>query len=199
MSDLAVSTPQFSHITAKRPTMLGVGTMIWLSSELMFFSALFAAYFTIRAHNMPVWPPPDVHLDVLLSGIATLVLVGSSGTMQMAVWSLEKGNKVATRRWVVLTFVMGCIFISNQAYEWSHLAFSISSNAFGSMFYLMTGFHGLHVILGLLAMIAVLGRLAGPGKDPGEIAVVQSLSYYWHFVDVVWVGLYSTLFLLTLK
>ncbi len=179
--------------------MLGIGTMIWLASELMFFSGLFAAYFAIRAHNMPNWPPPGVHLDVLLSGLATIVLVASSGTFQMAVIALEKGNKSKARTWIVISFIMGCIFLTNQGYEWTHLPFSVSSNAFGSMFYLMTGFHGLHVTLGLIAMLGLLLRISGPGKDPGEVAVIQAVSYYWHFVDVVWVGLYTVLFLLTLK
>ncbi len=182
-------------IRFNRPSMLGVGTMVWLSSELMFFSGLFAAYFTLRANNHGPWPPANIKLDVLQSGIFTIILVLSSGTMQKAVWEIEHGRRRSAIRWIVMTIVMGSAFVGNQAYEWSRVAFAPSTNAFGSLFFVMTGLHGLHVILGLVAMMFLIGRIAGRTNDPGEQAVVQSLSYYWHFVDVVWVALYSVLFL----
>jgi cytochrome c oxidase subunit 3 len=191
-----VTRPDDSAAHPHRPSLIGVGTIIWLGSEFMFFSSLFAAYFTLRAHASTTWPPPPVKLDVLQSGIATIILVLSSFTCQIALFRLEKGNRSSTRRWLVLTIIMGAIFLANQAYEWATLNFSTSSNAFGSMFYLMTGLHGLHVTLGLVAMLGLLGRMAGPKGDPGEVQVFQGISYYWHFVDIVWVGLYSALFLL---
>lgn len=178
--------------------MLGVGTMVWLGSELMFFSGLFAAYFTIRAHDSVggVWPPHGIKLDIFQSGMFTLILLMSSVTMQKALWEEEYGRRRSARWWVALTIVMGASFLANQAVEWGTVAFSTSTNAFGSMFFVMTGLHGLHVFIGLVAMGGLLGRMIGPKGDPGEVAVFQSISYYWHFVDIVWIGLYASLFLL---
>jgi cytochrome c oxidase subunit 3 len=181
--------------SAKRPSTLAVGTVVWLASELMFFGGLFASYFTIRAAH-PVWPPPGAHLDTAQAGLFTLVLVASSVTMQQAVRDIEHGSRVLARRWVVATIVLGVAFLGNQAVEWSRVPFSPSSHVYGSLFFLMTGFHGFHVFLGLAAMAFLLVRMAGPGGDPGEAPAVEVVGYYWHFVDVVWLGLYATLFLL---
>jgi cytochrome c oxidase subunit III len=179
--------------------MLAVGVMIWLGSEVMFFSSLFAAFFTIRAHAS-VWPPAGAHLDTLRAGAFTLVLVSSSFTMQKAVFDQERGNRRSAKIWIVATFVLGALFVANQFYEWISLSHDPATNptvtAYGSLFYIMSGLHGLHVTLGLVAMLFLLGRLFGPKGDPGETAAFQGVSYYWHFVDVVWVGLYSCLFLL---
>jgi len=187
---------------ARRPEMLAVGVMIWLGSEFMFFSGLFAAFFTIRAHNMPHWPPAGTfqsgqHLDTVQAGIFTLVLLASSPTMQFGVWAQERGEFKKARNWIVVSILLGAAFVANQAYEWKTLPFRVHTNAYGSLFYVMSGLHGLHVLLGLVAMIALIGRLAGSRNDPGETAVFQAVSYYWHFVDIVWVGLFSALFLLS--
>ena len=175
--------------------MLAIGVMIWLGSELMFFSGLFAALFTIRAH-LAAWPPVGTHLDVLQSGIFTIVLVASSFTMQRAVWLIEHRRREQARQWVIVTIVMGTLFVSNQAYEWTHLTTRWYTNSYGSVFYITTGLHGLHVLLGLAAMALLLFRMRGREGDPGELSTFQGVSYYWHFVDVVWIGLYSALFLL---
>ncbi len=179
-----------------KPSMLGVGTMVWLGSELMFFSGLFAAYFTIRANRTGSWPPPGIKLDVLQTGIFTIILVMSSFTMQKAVFEAEHFRKRSARAWIVVTMIMGLAFLGNQAIEWSRVTFSQSTNAYGSMFFIMTGLHGLHVLLGVVAMGFLMLRLAGKKTDPGELAALQSVSYYWHFVDVVWIALYGVLFLL---
>ena len=182
-------------IVHDRPPMLAIGVMIWLGSELMFFSGLFAALFTIRAH-LVAWPPVGTHLDTLQSGIFTFILVASSFTMQWAVWLIEHRRRVQARRWVILTIVMGTAFVANQAYEWTHLATRWYTNSYGSVFFITTGLHGIHVFLGLVAMIFLLFRMRGSEGDPGELATFQGVSYYWHFVDVVWIGLFSALFLL---
>jgi cytochrome c oxidase subunit 3 len=182
-----------------KPSMLAVGVIIWLGSEVMFFSSLFAAFFTIRAHAS-VWPPAGAHLDVIRAGIFTAILVSSSFTMQKAVWDQERGNRRSAKIMVIATFVLGALFVANQFSEWITLSHNPATNpthtAYGSLFYIMSGLHGLHVTLGLVAMLFLLGRLKGPKGDPGETAVFQGVSYYWHFVDIVWVGLYSCLFLL---
>lgn len=178
-----------------RPPMLAIGVMIWLGSELMFFSGLFAALFTIRAH-VPAWPPVGTELDTLQAGIFTIILVASSATMQWAVWLAEHRQREKARTWVIITILMGAVFVGNQVYEWINLPTRWDTNSYGSVFYITTGLHGLHVFLGLVAMAFLLYRMKGRTGDPGELAAFQGVSYYWHFVDVIWVGLYSALFLL---
>ncbi|HEY3701885.1 MAG TPA: cytochrome c oxidase subunit 3 [Acidimicrobiales bacterium] len=189
-------TPGFGPAHAKRPSMVGVGTIIWLASELMFFSGLFASYFTIRAHDGNPWPPTATHVDPIRAGIFTFILVMSSVTMQHAVWQEEKVLRSSARFWTIMSFLLGAAFVANQLFEWLTVDFTPKTNAYGSMFFMMTGLHALHVTLGLLAMIALLGRMIGPRGDPGEIPAFQAVAYYWHFVDIVWVGLYASLFLL---
>jgi cytochrome c oxidase subunit 3 len=179
-----------------RTPVLTVGTVVWLASEVMFFSGLFAAYFTLRATSSAEWPPAGVELNVAVSGLFTLGLVASSGTMQLAVRSLIAGRLPAFRGWLIATMVLAAAFLANQAHEWLTLDFSVSSHAYGSCFYVMTGFHGLHVFGGVLAMVLLLGR-AGSGRfGAADAPAVEMVSYYWHFVDVVWIGLWATLFLL---
>jgi cytochrome c oxidase subunit 3 len=182
------------HAPAARPQLLAVGVMIWLGSEFMFFSSLFAAFFTIRS-NAHVWPPAGTKLDLVQAGIFSIVLLASSPTMQLAVFHQERGNRGRAKAWLVTSFVLGAAFLGNQAYEWKTVPFRPHTNAYGSLFYIMTGIHGLHVLLGLVAMIALYGRIAGQKGDPGETPVFQAVSYYWHFVDIMWIGLFSCLFL----
>jgi len=181
---------------AQRPQLLAVGVMIWLGSEFMFFSGLFAAFFTIRAHAVQ-WPPPGTKLDTYQALAFTFVLLASSPTMQFGVWAQERGERAKARAWIVVSFILGAAFLGNQLYEWKTLPFRPSTNAYGSLFYIMTGLHGLHVLLGLIAMVALFARMSGPKGDAGETPVFQAVSYYWHFVDIVWIGLFSALFLLS--
>ena len=183
----------------ERPPLLAVGVMIWLGSELMFFSGLFAAYFTIRAHAVS-WPLlAGTHLDTIQAGIFSVVLIVSSPTFQMGVWAQERGERRKATTWIVISWLMGAAFVSNTLYEWHDFAshgHGPALNAYWSLFYIMSGIHGLHVTLGLIAMIFLLGRMKGQAGDPGETNVFQAVGYYWHFVDFMWVGIFSCLFLL---
>jgi cytochrome c oxidase subunit 3 len=179
-----------------RPPILAVGTVVWLASELMFFSGLFAAYFTLRASSRGPWPPEGVELNARLAGLFTIALVSSSGTVQLAVRALAGGHRRRFRRWIIATVLLALLFLGNQAREWATATFSPSSHGFGSAFFVMTGFHGLHVLGGVVAMLVLLGRAAGPRFGTDDVPAVEVVSYYWHFVDVVWIGLYATLFLL---
>jgi len=193
----AIERPRaHGHAVAERPQLLAVGVMIWLGSEFMFFSGLFAAFFTIRA-AATVWPPPGTKLDTIQALVFTVVLLVSSPTMQFGVWAQERGEFKKAQVWIVTSLLLGAGFLANQAYEWKTLGFSPKNNAYQSLFFIMSGLHGLHVLLGLVAMTALLGRLAGRKNDPGETAVFQAVSYYWHFVDIMWIGLFSCLFLLS--
>ena len=179
-----------------RPPILAVGTVVWLASELMFFSGLFAAYFTLRATARGPWPPAGVELDARVAGLFTVVLVASSGTIQLGVRAITRGDRRRFRLWLVVTMLLALVFIGNQAREWATATFSTSSNPFGSAFYVMTGFHGLHVLGGVVAMLVLFGRASSPRFGVDDAPSAEVVSYYWHFVDVVWVGLYATLFLL---
>ena len=181
---------------AARPPLLAVGTIVWLASELMFFSGLFAAYFTLRATARGPWPPEDVELQAGLAGLFTLFLLASSGTIQLGVRALEAGDSRRFRRWLVVTMALAVLFLANQAREWSEAPFSVSSHSFGSAFYVMTGFHGLHVAGGVVAMLVLYGRARSPRFGEADVPAVEVVSFYWHFVDVVWIALFATLFLL---
>jgi cytochrome c oxidase subunit III len=179
---------------ARRPSVVGVGTVVFLASELMFFAGLFAAWFTLRA-GTDVWPPEGVHLDVVRTALATALLVGSSFTMHAGDKAAHRGDLDGAIRWVLVTFALGAVFLANQVLEYTELDFTHTSHAYGSIFYLMTGFHGLHVLIGLGIMATILwvgtGRTRAPLSEPLTMA-----SYYWHFVDVVWVGMFATIYLI---
>ncbi|UMG92043.1 heme-copper oxidase subunit III [Nocardioides sp. TF02-7] len=190
--------------------MVAVGTIIWLSSELMFFAALFAAYFTIRAASPEMWAENTELLNVPFASVNTTILVLSSFTCQLGVFAAERGQVARTgglfdvrgwglREWFILTYVMGAVFIGGQALEYAeliHHGVTIPNDAYGSMFYLTTGFHGIHVTGGLFAFLFVLGRTYMAKRFTHEQAVSAIVvSYYWHFVDVVWIGLFATIYL----
>jgi cytochrome c oxidase subunit III len=182
-----------------RPNMVSVGTIVWLSSELMFFAALFAMYFSIRAADHSQWERHFPTLKLPYALVFTTILVLSSVTCQMGVFAAERGDVHALRRWFTLTFVMGLIFVLGQANEYRHLVsegIKISTDGYGSMFYLTTGFHGLHVIGGLLAFIIYMIRTTLGRFTPAQATSAIVVSYYWHFVDVVWIGLFFMIYLL---
>ena len=178
-----------------RASPLTVGTIVFLASECMFFSGLFATYFTLKEITTSVWPPDDVHLEVERALLFTVLLVASSGTMQMAVRAIARDNKPAFRKWVAATMILGVLFVTNQlGYEWPEAGFTPSSHAFGSLFFTMTGFNAFHVSCGILAMAVLLGRSGVKRYGKDDLPAVEVVSYYWHFVDVVWVIMFTVLF-----
>ena len=182
-----------------RPNLVSIGTIVWLSSELMFFAGLFAIYFTVRAQNVGEWPPPPTELDIPYALVVTIVLVASSFTCQYGVFAAERGDVFGLRRWYLLTLVMGTIFVLGQANEYRHLVeegTTIPSSAYGTVFYLATGFHGLHVIGGLVAFVYLLIRTKLSKFTPAQATAAIVVSYYWHFVDVVWIGLFFTIYVI---
>jgi len=206
----ATQTPPRSP--ASRPNLVSVGTIVWLSSELMFFAALFAMYFTIRSVDKGEglhWP--GAHLNLALGSVNTTVLLLSSVTCQMGVFAVERGQIRRTasifdfrrwglREWYVLSFLMGLYFVLGQGYEYlaliriDHLTLA---SGYGSVFYIPTGFHGLHVTGGLVAFLFLLGRTYAAKTFTQEQQVSAIVvSYYWHFVDVVWIGLFTTIYLI---
>jgi cytochrome c oxidase subunit 3 len=177
----------------------------------MFFAALFASYFTIRAVSLPLWTQSTAHLNVPFASVNTTVLVLSSVSCQLGVFAAERGQVGRTgsifkvsgwglREWFVLTYCMGSFFIAGQATEYVsliHEGITIPASAYGSVFYLTTGFHGLHVTGGLVAFLLVLGRTFMARRFTHEQAVSAIVvSYYWHFVDIVWIALFATIYLI---
>jgi len=201
---------------ASRPNLVSVGTIVWLSSELMFFAALFAMYFTIKSVETGLGQPWPTHvkLNYPLATANTIVLILSSVTCQLGVFAVERGQIRRTgsifnprtwglREWYVLSFIMGLYFVCGQGYEYLDLIFkqhlTLASSPYGSVFFLTTGFHGLHVTGGLIAFLFLLGRTFAAKRFTHEQQVSAIVvSYYWHFVDVVWIGLFTTIYLLPL-
>jgi cytochrome c oxidase subunit 3 len=210
MSSAALASSPAPRIN--RPNIVAVGTIVWLSSELMFFAALFAMYFTIRGVQGPeIWAESAELLDIPFAAINTTVLVLSSVTCQFGVFAAERfqakrsgsllqWSKWGMREWFALTFAMGAFFIGGQVYEYAHLVeegLTLSSNPYGSVFYMTTGFHGLHVTGGLLAFLIVMVRVFRAGRFGHRQATTAIVvSYYWHFVDIVWIALFSAIYLI---
>ena len=180
--------------------MVAIGTIVWLSSELMFFAALCAMYFTLRAVNPELWAQETQLLNIPFASVNTTVLVLSSVTCQLGVFAAERGDVKGLRRWFIITFLMGAFFIGGQVTEYVTLVregLTLSSNAYGTAFYLTTGFHGLHVTGGLVAFLFVLATTYVSKRfthDQATRAIV--VSYYWHFVDVVWIALFFMIYVL---
>src|SRR6476659_6456342 len=195
-----------------RPNLVSVGTIIWLSSELMFFAALFAMYFTIRSvDKCEGLPWPGAHLDLTLGSSNTTVLLLSSVTCQLGVFAVERGqigragriwqvSRWGLREWYWLSFLMGLYFVLGQGYEYLSLirgGVTLQSSNYGSVFFLTTGFHGLHVTGCLFAFIFLLARTYAAKRFTHEQQVSAIVvSYYWHFVDVVWIGLFTVIYLI---
>ncbi|MFP3465661.1 heme-copper oxidase subunit III [Leifsonia sp. SIMBA_070] len=204
-------SPSASAPAINRPNVVAVGTIVWLGSEVMFFAGLFAIYFTLKSTSPDLWAAETQHLNIPYAATNTLVLVLSSVTCQFGVFAAERmqprrsGSVVQFWRWgmvewFTLTYLMGAVFVSGQVLEYATLVsegISLSANAYGSAFYLTTGFHALHVTGGLIAFLLVIGRAFAVkifGHKEATSAIV--VSYYWHFVDVVWIGLFAVIYII---
>ena len=170
-----------------------IGMILFIASEIMFFGGLFAAYFSLRSSHS-VWPPEGSPVpSVGPAAAATLCLVASSVTQHLAASAGARGERDRARTWLAVTLGLGFVFLAAQAWEWWQLSsegLGIASSAFGTTFFTLTGAHGLHVIGGLGLLATVRLRLGRDGDGPLEAA-----TYYWHFVDVVWLVVFSALYL----
>jgi cytochrome c oxidase subunit 3 len=187
-----------ARLEAGVPTPL-LGMLLFITSEVMFFGGLFAAYFNARAVHVGVWapPPPAPELEMLPIALPiTIILISSSFTMQFAVWAIRRGDQRAMRNWTALTLVLGIAFLAGQLYDYSTLGFGISDGAFGTVFYTLTGFHGAHVFGGTVGLTILVARASQGQFSARNHVAVEAISFYWHFVDVVWIALFSTLYFL---
>ena len=205
----STSLAQNTSVVINRPSATSVGTIVWLASEVMFFAGLFAMYFSLRANAPEIWANDTQILDVGFALINTLILVASSFTAQFGVFAAERMQPRATGKspakwglveWFFISYVLGAFFVAGQVLEYATLVsegISISSNSYGSAFYITTGFHALHVTGGLIAFLLIIGRTFAAKKfGHAEATGAIVVSYYWHFVDVVWIGLFLIIYVL---
>jgi cytochrome c oxidase subunit 3 len=182
---------------AEHPDFRIFGIIVFLVAEGMIFLGLFIAYLAFRA-TAPSWPPEGTpRLELLLPGINTVILVASSFVIHNADTAIKKNDVKGLRLWFGITALMGAVFLVGQLYEYFHLEFGLKTNLFASTFYVLTGFHGLHVCFGLILILAVLWRSLKQDHYSNEKHFgVEAAEIYWHFVDVIWIILFLLLYIL---
>jgi cytochrome c oxidase subunit III len=173
-----------------------LGMLLFIGSEIMLFGSFFTAYFFVRVVNGYPWPPPGEHLPVFVAGVNTCILVTSSFTMHWALQSIKRGNRAGLKAGLVLTFAMGLTFLLTQIAEYSRIGFSPSDNAFATCFFSLTGLHGMHVFVGLMLLLFAAIRAFRGHFSPEHHHGVELPGIYWHFVDVMWIVVYTTVYLL---
>ena len=178
-----------------------LGMMLFIASEVMFFAALFAAYFNVKA-SAPEFPPAGTEFidPVGLPLIVTAILLTSSLTMQWATSRIRRGDRTGMNRAIAITLTLGIIFLFLQVYDYYVLvtedSFGIDSGVYGTLFFTMTGFHGAHVLGGVIGLAVILSRGVQGQFSKRHHVAVEAVHYYWHFVDVVWVLLFLTIYVL---
>ncbi len=173
-----------------------LGMFLFIASEVMLFGSFFTAYFFVRVVNGSPWPPEGLHLPVYVAGVNTAILVTSSFTMHWALQSIKRGNRAGLQGGLVLTFLMGLAFLLTQILEYARIGFAPSDEAFGTIFYTLTGLHGAHVFVGLTLLAFATIRAFRGHFTAEHHHGVEIPGIYWHFVDVMWIVVYATIHLL---
>jgi cytochrome c oxidase subunit 3 len=173
-----------------------LGMLLFIASEIMLFGSFFTAYFFIRVVNGVPWPTPPYHLPVFVAGVNTCILVTSSFTMHWSLQSIKKGNRAGMKAGLVLTFLMGLTFLLTQFREYSRVGFNTSNGAFATIFYCLTGLHGAHVFVGLTILGIMTVRAFRGHFTPEDHHGVEIGGIYWHFVDVMWIVVYTTVYII---
>jgi cytochrome c oxidase subunit 3 len=187
--------PPAAHRSSRvEPQMLGM--MLFIISEVMVFGAFFTAYFFIRVVQGDAWPAKGTELPVAVAGINTAILLSSSLTLHWAQTSIKNGNRFGLRAGMLSTFLLGCTFLFIQINEYAHIGFAPHDHAQGSIFYGLTGLHGAHVFIGLTLLAMVTVRAFRGHFSPEQHRGVEVPGIYWHFVDVMWVIVYTTIYVL---
>jgi cytochrome c oxidase subunit 3 len=188
--------PPIAHQSSRIPAST-VGMLLFIASETMLFGAFFTALFFVRVVAQPQhWPPEGFHLPVFVAGINTAILLTSSFTMHWALQSIKRGNRVGLQAGLVLTFAMGLTFLLTQVIEYTRLGWAWHENAFTTTFYGLTGLHGAHVFVGLTLLSMAAIRSFRGHYTPEHHHGVELPGIYWHFVDVMWIVVYTTVYLL---
>ena len=175
-----------------------LGMLLFIISEVMLFGAFFTAYFFIRVVANDPWPAAGEHLPVAVAGVNTAILISSSFTMHWALEGAKNENRAALRVGMLTTFLLGLTFLSIQVNEYVHIGFSARDLAFGSIFYGLTGLHGAHVFVGLmlLSFASIRAFRGNFGPKAEDHLGVEVPGIYWHFVDVMWIVVYLTVYIL---
>ena len=185
--------PPANRSSRVEPSLLGM--LLFIISEVMVFGAFFTAYFFVRVVNeVDTWPPAGFHLPVFVAGVNTAILVTSSFTMHWALEGARGGNRRAMRAGLATTFLLGLTFLTVQINEYVHIGFAPHDFAQGSVFYGLTGLHGAHVFVGLTLLLFVVIRSWRGHYSVEEHRGVEVPGIYWHFVDVMWVFVFTTLY-----
>jgi cytochrome c oxidase subunit III len=194
---------QFTPATAAAPAEHHADLRVWglltfLISESLMFGGFFATYLVLRG-GAAVWPPEGTEVELLVPAINTIVLVSSSFVIHLGDTAIKKDDVKGLRFWYIVTTVMGAAFLGGQVYEYLTLGYGLTTNIFANCFYLMTGFHGLHVFIGLLLILGVLWRSRRTGHySTAKHVGVEMAEIYWHFVDIIWIVLFTLLYILTM-
>jgi cytochrome c oxidase subunit 3 len=173
-----------------------LGMFLFIASEVMLFGSFFTAYFFVRVVNGFDWPPAGFHLPVFVAGVNTAILLTSSLTMHWALQSIKRGNRSGLQAGLTLTFLMGLVFLLTQILEYSRIGFTPHDNAFGTIFFSLTGLHGAHVFVGLtLLLFATIRAFRGHFTAEAHHGV-EIPGIYWHFVDAMWIVVYTTIYII---
>jgi cytochrome c oxidase subunit III len=186
--------PEANRSSRVEPQLLGM--LLFIISEVMIFGAFFTAYFFIRVVQNDPWPAPGMELPVAIAGVNTAILLSSSLTMHWAETSIKNGNRFGLKAGILSTFLLGFTFLFVQINEYVHIGFSPHDSAQGSIFYGLTGLHGAHVFIGLTLLAMVTIRAFRGHFSPEEHRGVEVPGIYWHFVDIMWVIVYTTVYVL---
>ncbi|MDF5715749.1 MAG: heme-copper oxidase subunit III [Rhizonema sp. NSF051] len=175
-----------------------LGLITFLLSESLMFGGFFATFLFFRGITK-VWPPEGTEVELLLPTINTIILVSSSFVIHLGDKAIKKNDVEGMRKWYKITAAMGAIFLIGQVVEYMTLGYGLTTNVFSNCFYLMTGFHGIHVFVGLLLILGVLWRSRRPGHySATKHTGIEMAEIYWHFVDIIWIVLFTLLYILTL-
>lgn len=192
------SVPPASAHPEAHPDLRVLGLLTFLVSESLMFGGFFATYLFLRG-GAAEWPPAGTEVELLVPTINTIILVSSSFVIHLGDTAIKKNDVKGLRLWYLVTAAMGTVFLLGQAYEYLSLGYGLTTNVFSNCFYLMTGFHGLHVFIGLLLILGVLWRSRRDGHYSNTKHVgVEMAEIYWHFVDIIWIILFSLLYILTI-
>ena len=187
--------PPEAHKSSRIDSQL-LGVLLFIISEAMLFGSFFTAYFFVRVVQNEPWPPDPFEFPVLVASMNTAILVSSSFTVHYALHSIKKGNRLGMQVGLVTTFLLGAMFLLTQVNEYVKAGFSISDGAFASVFYGLTGLHGLHVFVGLTLLLIMIVRAYRGHFSAQAHMGVECAGIYWHFVDVMWIIVWSTVYLL---
>ncbi len=187
--------PPVAHRSSRveAPTL---GMLLFIISEVMIFGAFFTAYFFIRVVNHDPWPAAGTHLPEAVAGINTAILLSSSLTLHWALVSIKNGNRFGLRAGMLTTFLLGLTFLCVQINEYVHIGFAPHDAAQGTIFYALTGLHGAHVFIGLAALLMVTIRAFRGHYSPEHHQGMEVPGIYWHFVDIMWVVVYTSVYVL---